>query len=140
MSARPIVPRERARRDIEEAVDYYAREAGEQVALGFIDAVDRAYRTISNNPAAGSTRYAHELNLPGLRSRSLKRYPYLVFYVETISLTYGGYCTRSGTSRHGCMASRTDKLSDGRGPRGSKQPFDRPLCVEADALGGRAAR
>src|SRR5712692_5553755 len=82
MSARPIIPRERARRDIEEAVDYYAREAGEQVALGFIDAVDRAYRTISNHPAAGSWRYAHELNLRGLRSRSLKRYPYLVFYVE----------------------------------------------------------
>ncbi|MBU6440076.1 MAG: type II toxin-antitoxin system RelE/ParE family toxin [Betaproteobacteria bacterium] len=27
-------------------------------------------------------RYAHELNLPGLRSWSLTRYPYLVFYVE----------------------------------------------------------
>ena len=82
MSAKPIVPREQARRDIEEAVDYYAREAGEQIALAFIDTVENAYRAISNHPAAGSLRYAYELNLPGLRSRPLKRYPYLVFYVE----------------------------------------------------------
>ena len=27
-------------------------------------------------------RHAHELNLPGLRSRPLQRYPCLVFYVE----------------------------------------------------------
>jgi toxin ParE1/3/4 len=27
-------------------------------------------------------RYAHELDLPGLRSWALSRYPYLVFYVE----------------------------------------------------------
>ena len=30
----------------------------------------------------GSPRDAHELGLPGLRSWALKRYPYLVFYVE----------------------------------------------------------
>jgi toxin ParE1/3/4 len=82
MSAKPIVPRERARRDMDDAVDYYAREAGEQVALGFIDMVESAYRAIASHPAAGSSRYAHELNLPGLRSRSLRRYPYLVFYIE----------------------------------------------------------
>ncbi|MFI5012636.1 MAG: type II toxin-antitoxin system RelE/ParE family toxin [Hyphomicrobiales bacterium] len=82
MSAKPTVPREQARRDIEEAVDYYAREAGEQIASSFVASVESAYRTISNHPAAGSSRYAYELNLPGLRSRSLKRFPYLVFYVE----------------------------------------------------------
>ena len=82
MSAKPIVPREHARRDIEEAVDFYAREAGERVALGFIDMVESAYRAIAIRPIAGSPRYASELNLPGLRCRSLRRYPYLVFYVE----------------------------------------------------------
>ena len=30
----------------------------------------------------GSNRYAHELNLPGLKFWPLTRYPYLVFYVE----------------------------------------------------------
>lgn len=36
----------------------------------------------TGHPATGSPRYAHELNLPGLRCWSLARYPYLVFYVE----------------------------------------------------------
>ena len=63
-------------------MDYYAREAGEGVALGFIDAVESAYHAIARRPQSGSPRYAHELSLPGLRSRGLNRYPYLVFYIE----------------------------------------------------------
>ena len=43
---------------------------------------DLAYRHISQFPASGSPRYAHELNLPELRLWSLDGYPYLVFYVE----------------------------------------------------------
>jgi toxin ParE1/3/4 len=82
LSAKPIVPRELARRDVEEAVDYYARAAGSDVAVGLIDALQSAYASIARHPGTGSNRYAHELNLPGLRSRRLKRYPYLVFYVE----------------------------------------------------------
>ena len=35
-----------------------------------------------HRPAAGSSRYARALDLPGLRSWPLKRYPYLVFYTE----------------------------------------------------------
>jgi toxin ParE1/3/4 len=82
MSAKPVVPRQQARRDAEDAIDHYAREAGLQVVLGFIDALEAAYTAIASRPAAGSPRYAHELNLPGLRYRALRRYPYLVFYVE----------------------------------------------------------
>ena len=82
MSAKPVVPREQAYRDFEEAVDYYAREAGEDVALSFIEAVESAFRAIAAHPTAGSPRYAYELDLPGLRVRSTKRYPYLIFYVE----------------------------------------------------------
>ncbi len=37
---------------------------------------------ISRHPSAGSTRYAFELDLPGLRCWPLARYPYRVFYVE----------------------------------------------------------
>ncbi|HLJ21095.1 MAG TPA: type II toxin-antitoxin system RelE/ParE family toxin [Stellaceae bacterium] len=76
------VPRELARGDVEAAVDHYIREAGADVALGFIDALEAAYEAISRRPAAGSPRYARALALPGLRSRALKRYPYLVFYIE----------------------------------------------------------
>jgi toxin ParE1/3/4 len=82
VSSKPIRPRGLARRDVESAIDYYTREAGSDYALGFIEALRSVYRSIADHPAAGSPRYAHELALPGLRSRRLKRYPYLVFYVE----------------------------------------------------------
>ena len=82
MTGKPIVPRRLANRDIQEAVDDYARQAGERVALGFVDALQSAFRDIAEHPALGSARYAHELGLPGLRSRSTRRYPYMVFYVE----------------------------------------------------------
>lgn len=82
MTLKPVVPRERARQDIEEAIDHYAREAGEQVALAFIDRIEQAFGAVGRHPASGSPRYSHELNLPGLRSGSMKRYPYLIFYVE----------------------------------------------------------
>jgi toxin ParE1/3/4 len=77
-----VLPRQLARRDVEAAVDYYSREAGPDVALGFIDALEAAYEAMAEHPAAGSPRYAHELALPGLRARAMKRYPYLVFYIE----------------------------------------------------------
>ncbi|MNQ47070.1 Plasmid stabilization system protein [compost metagenome] len=82
MKAKPIIPRARANQDIDDAVSYYLSEAAEQAALGFIDALERAYKHISRHPESGSSRYAHELDLPGLRSWGLKRYPYLVFYIE----------------------------------------------------------
>lgn len=82
MSPRKIVPRELANRDVDAAVYYYLGEAGEKVALGFIDALEQAFRHIAHHPATGSPRYAHELDLPGLRSWPLERYPYLVFFIE----------------------------------------------------------
>ena len=82
MKAKPVIPREQANRDVDEAVAYYLSEAGEAVALGFIDGLEKAYGHIGRHPATGSPRYAHELNLPGLRTWPLTRYPHLVFYVE----------------------------------------------------------
>ena len=82
MSGKPVLPRELANRDVEAAVDYYAHEAGARTALGFIDALQSAYKAIADRPALGSPRHARELSLPGLRSRALKGFPYLIFYVE----------------------------------------------------------
>ena len=82
MKARPVVPREQARRDVEDAVAYYLAQDAESAALGFVDALEKAYGHIGRHPASGSPRYAHELNLPGLRSWRLTRFPYFVFYVE----------------------------------------------------------
>jgi toxin ParE1/3/4 len=77
-----IFPRESASRDVVDAVDYYLNEAGEQIALDFVESLEQAYLHLSSHPTSGSPRYVHELNLPGLRSWPLQRYPYLIFYVE----------------------------------------------------------
>ncbi|MEI9415786.1 type II toxin-antitoxin system RelE/ParE family toxin [Mesorhizobium sp. Cs1321R2N1] len=82
MAAKAIVPRTLALRDIENAVDYYAREVGSHAALGYVDDLQNAYKLIADHPASGSLRYGYEIGLPSLRSVQLKRYPYLIFYLE----------------------------------------------------------
>lgn len=81
MKSKSVIPRALAERDINEALNFYLAEANGKVALGFIDALERAYRLIGERPDAGSNRYAHELDLPGLRGWPLRGYPYVVFYV-----------------------------------------------------------
>lgn len=82
MAAKPVVPRELANRDIDEAITYYLGEGALDAAIGLVDALEQIFDHIARHPASGSTRYALELNLPELRSWPLSRYPYLVFYVE----------------------------------------------------------
>lgn len=82
MKAKPVIPRALASQDVENAISYYLAEQAEQAALGFIDALEYAYTHISRHPASSMSRYAHEVDLPGLLCWPLKRYPYLVFYVE----------------------------------------------------------
>jgi toxin ParE1/3/4 len=77
-----VIPRALARRDADEAIDYCLSEHAPEAALGFIDALERAYTHIGRHPSAGFSRHAHELNLPGLRFWPLQKYPHLVFYVE----------------------------------------------------------
>lgn len=82
MKAKAVVPREQANHDVQEALTFYLGESAVQAALGFIDALEQAYAHIGRHPGIGSPRYAHELNLPGLRAWPLTGYPHLVFYVE----------------------------------------------------------
>lgn len=82
MKAKSVVPRTQANRDVDDALAYYLSEDAPQAALGFIDALEKAYAQLGRHPGTGSPRYAHELNLPGLRAWPLTRYPYLVFYIE----------------------------------------------------------
>lgn len=70
-----------AEADIQSAVDFYVAEAA-HVAADFIDELGRATRHIESNPATGSPRYGHELNIPQLRFWLLKRFPYALFYIE----------------------------------------------------------
>lgn len=82
MTGKPVVPREQAVRDVEAIIDDYLAADAASAALGFIDALERAYNHIGAHPAMGSPRYAVELDLPGLRSWPLARYPHIVFYCE----------------------------------------------------------
>lgn len=82
MSAKPVLRRRSARIDIDSAADYYDREAGSDVALRFVDAVETAFRSIAERPRAASSIWSERLNLAGLRSRPVPRFPYLVFFVE----------------------------------------------------------
>ena len=82
MKSKPIIPRVLANRDVDAVVAHYLDQDAESAALGFIDALEQAYAHIGRHAATGSPRYAHELNLPGLRFWPLTRYPHLVFYIE----------------------------------------------------------
>ena len=82
MKRKPVVLRTRVDRDISEAIDYYVRESGGDVALKSAHALERAFLHIGRQPASGAPRYAHELDLPARRSWPVRRYPFLVVYVE----------------------------------------------------------
>ena len=82
MRAKAVILREQAGLDIDDAIAFYLGENAAQAALGFIDALNDAYIHIGRHPGTGSPRYAHELDLPGLRTWQLTRYPHWVFYLE----------------------------------------------------------
>jgi len=79
---RPVIRRELADRDADAAIRHYRAEAGVNVAIDFVAALNAAYASIASQPSLGSPRYGEELGLPGLRHWPLKRFPHLVFYVE----------------------------------------------------------
>lgn len=82
MKTKQIIPRVEANRDVDQAIAHYLGENAEQAATGFIDALEQVYEHIARHPGTGSPRYAHALNIPGLRFWPLDRYPYLVFFME----------------------------------------------------------
>lgn len=81
MAARLVQLRERAAADIDRAADYYLSEAGTDIALRFVDAVERSINRIGRSPGSGSLRFAYELEIPDLRARAVDRFPFLAFYV-----------------------------------------------------------
>jgi len=79
---KPAILRVAADRDVQEAIDFYLTEGAQAAALKFIDAFEQALQDVERHTAIGSTRYAYELDLPGLRCWQLKGYPHIVFYIE----------------------------------------------------------
>ena len=82
LASKLVTPRKAAWRDVDAALDHYEISAGEETARAFLAAIEGAFAHVSQFPGSGSPRYAHALGLPDLRSWPLKRFPYLVFYLE----------------------------------------------------------
>ncbi len=98
VSRKPALPRELARRDVEAAVDYYGRVAGPDVALGFIEALQSAFRAIAEQPALGSPRYAQELALPELRSFAVKGFRISCLTSNAATTSISGECSTAGAT------------------------------------------
>jgi toxin ParE1/3/4 len=79
---KPVVPRVLAVQDVEDTIAYYLKEDAQQAAFTFVDALEDAYAVIGRQPAIGTSRYAIELEIPGLRSWALPRFPYVIFYIK----------------------------------------------------------
>jgi toxin ParE1/3/4 len=77
-----VVPREQANRDIEDAIEFHLKNGAVPAAMGLVEAIEDAYALLGRHSSIGASRYAYELDLPGLRSWSLRRFPYLIFYSE----------------------------------------------------------
>ena len=56
MSGKPVVLRERAQRDVDEAIEHYLAEAGSAVTLVFVDAIEDTRRRIGERSVTGSPR------------------------------------------------------------------------------------
>ncbi|HSW29046.1 MAG TPA: type II toxin-antitoxin system RelE/ParE family toxin [Longimicrobiales bacterium] len=80
MKATQVVVTALADDDIRRAAEFYVAEGSISLAMDFLSAVERTLGQMKAHPAAGSPRYAHELDLPGLRHRRVPGYPYLIFY------------------------------------------------------------
>ena len=63
MKSKAVIPREAASKDVDEAIGHCCAH-------------------IARQPGSDSPKYAHELNLPGLRFWPLTRFPFPVFYFE----------------------------------------------------------
>jgi toxin ParE1/3/4 len=82
VTRKPVIRRQRARSDVEDAAYYYYENGGEVLELRFIDAVEETFSLVAEMPGIGSPRYAEILQRSGLRCFRVKRFPYLVFYIE----------------------------------------------------------
>jgi toxin ParE1/3/4 len=76
------VPRRLATQDLRDAATQHAAEADAATARRLIDAVEQAFTVIVRRPWIGSPRHAVDLDWPGLRTHTVRRFPYLIFYVE----------------------------------------------------------
>lgn len=81
--AKLVVPRVIAENDLESACEHYLTTAGTDVAVDFLNDFENAVAFISRFPAAGSPKYGDEHSMAGVRFWQLKKFPFIIFYIET---------------------------------------------------------
>ncbi len=79
---KPLHWHPQSRRDADDAAAWYAEQGGLDLELAFTNALETATQQLARHPGIGSTRYADSLKISGLRVWPLKKFPFLVFYVE----------------------------------------------------------
>ncbi len=76
-----ILMQRRAMRDLAEARAYYSKVAP-HVVSDFALAVDAELLHLQRNPSTGSPRYGLQIGFAGLRSWTIKKFPYVIFYIQ----------------------------------------------------------
>jgi toxin ParE1/3/4 len=51
---KPVIPRERANQDVDDAVAYNMKEGAAHVTLSLVDAIEDAYALIGRHPGVGA--------------------------------------------------------------------------------------
>ena len=81
--SKPVVPRVLAENDLDRACDHYMTTSGTDVAVDFLHDFESVVAFVSRFPATGSPRYGYEPSLAGIRFWPMKKFPFLIFYIET---------------------------------------------------------
>ena len=79
---KPAILRPQARRDRHNELRYYREEAGSKVAVRLVNASNAALDQIEAEPGIGSPESGKVLDVPGLRSWRIAKFPLLWFYFE----------------------------------------------------------
>ena len=79
---KPAILRPQARRDQEAEVRYYRGHAGSKVAVRVVTATSAALDQIELEPGIGSPVLGKILEIPGLRTWRVKKFPLLWCYFE----------------------------------------------------------
>lgn len=80
MPPKSILPHRHAVDDVLDVVDYYREHAGTPLAENFSLEVDQALERLIHHPNIGSPRLALDLDIEGIKSWALKRFPHQIFY------------------------------------------------------------
>ncbi|WP_300680498.1 type II toxin-antitoxin system RelE/ParE family toxin [Nocardioides sp.] len=68
--------------DLRDAVQWYAREVNPELAERLVNEVERAVRSVGARPGLGSRHYGDVAGIPGIRSRRIEGFPYVVIFAS----------------------------------------------------------